>query len=224
VRAAVLGATGFVGRALVPALAKRGEVVAVSRRPTAPELPGVRSIAADLTDRKSARGALEGVDVAYHLVHSLGARNFSELDRRVAENVVTEAQRASVTQIVHLGGLGDDASDLSPHLRSSTETGAVLSSTTVPLTTLRAAVVVGPRATPVWLVLFVEWGRDDHRPQGARARGHQRESRLPRALPAGGQRSSILEPTEAASPATSSSQVGRPARGHPRERAGHCGW
>ena len=141
-KAAVLGATGFVGRALVPALAQQGEVVAVSRRATAPELPGVRSVAADLTDAESTRGALEGVDVAYHLVHSLGARNFSELDRRVAENVVTEAERAGVTQIVYLGGLGDDA-DLSPHLRSRTETGAVLSSTTVPLTTLRAAVVVG---------------------------------------------------------------------------------
>ena len=142
-KAAVLGATGFVGRALVPALAQQGEVVAVSRRATAPELPGVRSVAADLTDADSTRGALEGVDVAYHLVHSLGARNFSELDRRVAENVVTEAERAGVTQIVYLGGLGDDAPDLSPHLRSRTETGAVLSSTTVPLTTLRAAVVVG---------------------------------------------------------------------------------
>jgi uncharacterized protein YbjT (DUF2867 family) len=128
VRAAVLGATGFVGRALVPALAKRGEVVAVSPWATTPELPGVRSVAADLTDSESTSGALEGVDVAYHLVHSLGARNFSELDRRVAENVVTEAERAGVTQIVYLGGLGDDAPDLSPHLRSRTETGAVLSS------------------------------------------------------------------------------------------------
>jgi uncharacterized protein YbjT (DUF2867 family) len=98
VRAAVLGATGFVGRALVPALTKRGEVDAASRRATAPELPGVRSIAADLTDDESTRGALEGVDVAYHLIHSLGARNFSELDRRVAENVVAEAERADVTQ------------------------------------------------------------------------------------------------------------------------------
>ena len=143
VRTAVLGATGFVGRALVPALAQRGEVVAVSRRATAPELPGVRCVAADLTNRESTRGALEGVDVAYHLVHSLGARNFSELDRRVAENVVAEAERAGVAQIVYLGGLGDDAPDLSAHLRSRTETGAVLSSGTVPVTTLRAAVVVG---------------------------------------------------------------------------------
>ena len=142
-RTAVLGATGFVGRALVPALAQRGEVVAVSRRAPAPQLPGVRSVAADLTNRESTHGALEGVDVAYHLVHSLGARNFSKLDRRVAENVAAEAERAGVAQIVYLGGLGDDAPDLSPHLRSRTETGAILSSGTVPVTTLRAAVVVG---------------------------------------------------------------------------------
>ena len=143
VRTAVLGATGFVGRALVPALAQHSEVVAVSRRATAPELPGVRCVAADLTNRESTRGALDGVDVAYHLVHSLGTGNFSELDRRVAENVAAEAERAGVAQIVYLGGLGDDAPDLSAHLRSRTETGAVLSSGTVPVTTLRAAVVVG---------------------------------------------------------------------------------
>ena len=59
-RTAVLGATGFVGRALVPALAQRGEVVAVSRRASTPELPGVRSVTADLTDGESTRGALEG--------------------------------------------------------------------------------------------------------------------------------------------------------------------
>jgi nucleoside-diphosphate-sugar epimerase len=62
VRTADLRATGFVGRALVPALAQRGEVVAVSRRANVPDLPGVRSAAADLTDGPSTRGALEGVD------------------------------------------------------------------------------------------------------------------------------------------------------------------
>jgi uncharacterized protein YbjT (DUF2867 family) len=143
VRAAVLGATGFIGRALVPALAERGEVVAISRSASTPAHPGIRSVAADLTSAESTRGALEGVDVAYHLVHSLGARDFSELDRQVAENVVTEAERAGVSQLVYLGGLGDDSPELSPHLRSRRETGAVLSSSSVPVTTLSAAVVVG---------------------------------------------------------------------------------
>jgi uncharacterized protein YbjT (DUF2867 family) len=137
----VIGATGFVGRALVPVLARRGEVVAVSRRGAAPELPGVRGVAADVTG--SLRGALDGVDVAYHLVHSLGARDFSELDRQAAENVAAEAERAGVSQIVYLGGLGEDHPGLSAHLRSRLETAAVLASGAVPVTTLRAAVIVG---------------------------------------------------------------------------------
>jgi uncharacterized protein YbjT (DUF2867 family) len=141
VRTAVIGATGFVGRALVPVLAQRGEVVAVSRRGGAPDLPGVRGLAADVTD--SLHGALEGVDVAYHLVHSLGARDFAGLDRRAAANVAAEAERAGVSQIVYLGGLGEDLQQLSAHLRSRMETAAVLASGAVPVTTLRAAVIVG---------------------------------------------------------------------------------
>ena len=140
-RAAVIGATGFVGRALVPVLAQRDEVIAVSRRGAAVDVPGVRALAADVTG--SIRGALEGVDVAYYLVHSLGSRNFSELDRRAAENVAAEADRAGVSQIIYLGGLGEDQPHLSAHLRSRMETAATLSSGTVPVTTLRAAVVVG---------------------------------------------------------------------------------
>jgi uncharacterized protein YbjT (DUF2867 family) len=141
VKAAVIGATGFVGRALVPVLARRGEVIAVSRRGSAPEMPGVRGLAADVTG--SLRGALDGVEVVYYLVHSLGARDFSELDRRAAENVAFEAERAGVSQIVYLGGLGDDEPGLSAHLRSRMETASVLASGSVPLTTLRAAVIVG---------------------------------------------------------------------------------
>ncbi len=107
-RAAVLGATGFVGRALVPALAQRGEVVSVSRRGDPSAVQGVRSVAADVTDPRSLRPALDGVDVVYHLVHSLGSRDFAERDRRAATNVAAESERAGVAQIVYLGGLGDD--------------------------------------------------------------------------------------------------------------------
>jgi uncharacterized protein YbjT (DUF2867 family) len=137
----VIGATGFVGRALVPALARRGEVIAISRRGGAPDVPGVCGLAADVTD--SLQGALEGVDVAYHLVHSLGSRDFAALDVRAAANVATEAERAGVSQIVYLGGLGEDQPKLSAHLRSRMETAAVLASGAVPVTTLRAAVIVG---------------------------------------------------------------------------------
>lgn len=142
-RFAVLGASGFVGRALVPALAQHGEVRAVSRRGADPQLAGVRPIAADITDPEAVARALDGVDVVFHLVHSLGARDFVDRDRRAAEHVAAQAQRAGVAQIVYLGGLGEDDAALSAHLRSRLDTGRALASGGVPVTTLRAAVIVG---------------------------------------------------------------------------------
>jgi uncharacterized protein YbjT (DUF2867 family) len=143
VTVAVLGASGVIGRALVPALAGDEEVVAVSRHAQQHDDSRVRSEQADVLDADSIRNVLEGVDVLYYLVHSLGAPDFAELDRRGASVVAREAERAGVRQIVYLGGLGDDRRDLSPHLRSRVETATALASGSVPVTTLRAAVVVG---------------------------------------------------------------------------------
>jgi uncharacterized protein YbjT (DUF2867 family) len=142
VRIAVLGATGFVGRALVPALAERHEVTAAARRPGR-AAPGVRAVPADATDADAVRRALDGADVAYYLVHSLGSANYAERDRHAAETVAAAAGSAGVRQLVYLGGLGDDRVDLSPHLRGRLETAEALASGSVPVTTLRAAVVVG---------------------------------------------------------------------------------
>jgi uncharacterized protein YbjT (DUF2867 family) len=143
-KVAVLGATGFIGRALVPVLAEHAEVLAISRRGDAREPTHVRAVAADATDEAAIGRALEGVDVAYYLVHSLGTSDFGGVDRRAAAAVAKAADRAGVSQIVYLGGLGDDAGDLSPHLRSRAETAIVLSrGGAVPVTILRAAVVVG---------------------------------------------------------------------------------
>ena len=140
---AVLGASGVIGRALVPALAEQEEVVAVSRHAEHTGDSRVRSEQADVTDPDSIRNVLEGVGVVYYLVHSLGAPDFAEVDRRGASVVAREAEAAGVRQIVYLGGLGDDHRDLSPHLRSRIETATALASGSVPVTTLRAAVVVG---------------------------------------------------------------------------------
>jgi uncharacterized protein YbjT (DUF2867 family) len=142
-RAAVLGATGFVGRALVPALAERMHVTAVSRSGDAPPAERVHPVAADALEPQSLRHALDGVDIVYYLVHSLGQANFGDVDRRAATNVAAEAARAGIKQIVFLGGLGDQDPNLSEHLRSRAETARVLSDGDVPVTTLRAAIVVG---------------------------------------------------------------------------------
>jgi uncharacterized protein YbjT (DUF2867 family) len=142
VKVAVLGASGTIGSALLPVLAGDHEVVAVARRP-GPDVPGVVWRAADVTDEHALREALEGVEVVHHLVHSLGSPDFAERDRRAADAVARAAVAVGAKQIVYLGGLGDDAPDLSPHLRSRAETAARLAAGPVPVTTLRAAMIVG---------------------------------------------------------------------------------
>jgi uncharacterized protein YbjT (DUF2867 family) len=143
VRAAVLGASGVIGRALVAELARENEVVAVSRHPSESSGDRVRWVAADATQRSELEPALRGADVVYHLVHSLGAKDFEERDRQAAESVAAAADRAGARQIVFLGGLGDERQDVSAHLRSRAETAKVLAAGPVPVTIVRAAVVVG---------------------------------------------------------------------------------
>jgi uncharacterized protein YbjT (DUF2867 family) len=143
VKIAVFGATGTVGRALLPLLAKQHEVLAVSRRPHEPT-NGVRWAVADATDAATLQEVFDDVDLAYYLVHSLGSRDFEERDRFAAQTVAREAERAGLRQLIYLGGLGDQSAELSRHLRSRAETAEVLASGSVPVTTVRAAMVIGP--------------------------------------------------------------------------------
>ncbi len=140
-KVAVFGASGTIGEPLLAELAREHDVVAVSRN----ERPDsdVSWKVADATDGDSVARVLEDVEVAYYLVHSLGSADFEGKDLEAAETTAREAERAGVRQLVYLGGLGDDSPDLSPHLRSRRETGKRLASTSVPVTTLRAAMVVG---------------------------------------------------------------------------------
>ena len=141
-RVAVFGASGTIGRPLGAELAHSHDVVAISRR-TRPDAGAVEWRSADATDADSVARVLDGAEVVYYLVHSLGRSDFEEQDLKAAETVAGEAERAGVTQIVYLGGLGDESPELSPHLRSRRETGIGLASSSVPVTTLRAAMVVG---------------------------------------------------------------------------------
>jgi uncharacterized protein YbjT (DUF2867 family) len=142
VRVTVFGATGVIGRALLPLLAADHDVVAVSRRPRE-DADGIRWAVADAASGAGVAAALAGADAVQYLVHSLGEADFERRDREAAANVSREAARAGVGQIVYLGGLGGDAPDASAHLRSRRETGERLAADGVPVTTLRAAMVVG---------------------------------------------------------------------------------
>jgi uncharacterized protein YbjT (DUF2867 family) len=152
VRAVVFGASGVIGRALLPALAERGEVVAISRH-RQEAVNGVTWASADATDPTAVDGVLRQGDVVVYLVHSLGADDFEETDRLAADTVAAAAARAGVRQIVYLGGLGATTDADSPHLRSRAETGERLAAGRVPVTTLRAGMVVGPRSAAFETIL-----------------------------------------------------------------------
>jgi uncharacterized protein YbjT (DUF2867 family) len=146
-RALVLGASGYIGSHLVPRLAACGWAVrAAARRVDVLEARGwrgVETVAADALDAASLERVLAGVDVVYHLVHSMAAgAHFPRLDRRAAANVRDAAARAGVRRIVYLGGL-QPAGRASAHLASRGETGDVLRQGPVPVTELRAGIVIG---------------------------------------------------------------------------------
>jgi uncharacterized protein YbjT (DUF2867 family) len=144
-RILVTGATGYVGGRLLPVLLARGEQVrCFARRPEAIEpRRGLEIVGGDALDREAVRRALAGVDVAYYLIHALGAREgFEQRDRRAARDFAEAARDAGVRRIVYLGGLGQ-GSELSPHLSSRQEVGRLLASTGIETIEFRASIVIG---------------------------------------------------------------------------------
>ncbi|MBZ5738057.1 NAD(P)H-binding protein [Nocardioides mangrovi] len=139
----VAGASGFIGRHLVPELLDRGHRVrAMTRHPESYDGPG-EPVHGDVADPGSLGDPMDGVDVAVYLVHSLDDADFERKDAEAARAFGLAAAATGVQQIVYLGGLGRDGDELSAHLRSRREVERVLGESGVPVTVLRAAIVVG---------------------------------------------------------------------------------
>ncbi|MDQ3714844.1 MAG: SDR family oxidoreductase [Actinomycetota bacterium] len=147
--ALVTGASGYVGGRLVPALLDAGwSVRAMARKASRLRdyswAGNVTVLEGDVLEPDSLGPALEGVDVAYYLVHAIGSgANFEATDRRAAENFAAAASSAGVRRIVYLGGMTPEGEELSPHLRSREEVGQILLDSGVPTVVLKAAVVLG---------------------------------------------------------------------------------
>ena len=146
----VTGVTGYVGGRLVPRLLQAGYHVRVMLRGSAARLDGrpwkdqVEIAIGDVLVPETLSSAMEGMDAAYYLIHSMGGQNgFSERDIQAAENFASAASSAGVQNIIYLGGLGDPESNLSEHLRSRQQTGDALRQFDVPVTEFRAGMVVG---------------------------------------------------------------------------------
>ncbi|MBN2507346.1 MAG: SDR family oxidoreductase [Verrucomicrobia bacterium] len=145
----VTGATGYIGGRLVPRLLESGfRVRCLARDPARLEgrswLGQVEVSAGDCLRAETLPGAMQGVEAAFYLVHSMaGGHDFEQRDVLAARNFAGAAKQAGVRRILYLGGLGDPDTALSEHLRSRQETGAVLREASVPVTEFRAPVIVG---------------------------------------------------------------------------------
>ena len=139
----VAGASGFVGRRLCPALIEAGHGVrAMTRHPDSYTGEG-EAVYGDVHDADTLPKALAGCRAAYYLVHSLDSKDFERLDAEAARAFGQAAAEAGVQQIIYLGGLGSESDQLSSHLRSRREVEGLLGEAGVPVTVLRAGIIVG---------------------------------------------------------------------------------
>jgi uncharacterized protein YbjT (DUF2867 family) len=145
----VTGATGFIANQLIPhLLAERHRVRAMARNPARLACKSwacaTEVVGGDVLDPPTLRAALEGVNVAYYLIHSLcGGDGYASRDIEGARNFAQAAACAGVQHIIYVGGLADPAQRIGPYMRSRVETGAVLRSGPVPVTEFRASVIAG---------------------------------------------------------------------------------
>ncbi|MCU1365045.1 MAG: NADH-binding protein [Ilumatobacteraceae bacterium] len=147
----VAGGTGFVGRHLVPVLLARGHDVRIMTRSPHDRDDGAVEVFGEIADPLSLAGALRDIDVAVYLVHTLDHTDFAERDRVGATSFARQAAHSGVSKVVYLGGLGEDADELSEHLRSRREVEQILTAA-LPTIALRAGIVVG-QGSVSWEIL-----------------------------------------------------------------------
>jgi len=160
----VTGATGYVGGRLVPLLLDSGfHVRVLVRDPDRLQgrswLPRVEVNCGDVLRSDTLKTAMQGMDVAYYLIHSMGLdSDFSERDRVAALNFSNAAHQARLKRLIYLGGLGEECTDLSVHLRSRHEVGQMLRQSGIPVLEFRSAIIIGSGSASFELMRYVTEG------------------------------------------------------------------
>ena len=144
----VTGATGFIGTRLLSSLSKRGYSIKGMSRKNNPDKPGIKFVKTDVFDLKQLTTSLRGIEVAYYLLHSMEGnkenwKDFASREKIQAQNFLKAATDARVKRIIYLGGLVNSDHELSPHMQSRKQVGEILASGSIPVTELRASLIIG---------------------------------------------------------------------------------
>jgi uncharacterized protein YbjT (DUF2867 family) len=144
----VTGVTGFIGSKLAQTLTERGYTVKGMTRKQLEERNGVKYVKADVFNLQELQIAMSGVEVAYYLLHSMEGdvkhwKEFASREKIQAQNFLKVATESGVKRIIYLGGLVNESLELSPHMQSRKDVGDILSSGNIPVTQLRASLIIG---------------------------------------------------------------------------------
>ena len=144
----VTGATGFIGKKLANALVANGFTIKCMSRKKHDDAQGMKFVQADAFNEDQLAKCMEGVEVAFYLLHSMEGekkdwKDFTKREKIQAKNFLKAATNAGVKKIIYLGGLVNDSLELSPHMRSRKQVGDILRSENIPVTELRASLIIG---------------------------------------------------------------------------------
>jgi uncharacterized protein YbjT (DUF2867 family)/F0F1-type ATP synthase assembly protein I len=144
----VTGSTGFIGSRLVKRLTSSGYTISALSRRKILDTQNVRHVQTDVLKEDELTKALEGIDTAYYLLHSMEGdkkqwKNFAQREKIQAQNFLKAATSAGVKRIIYLGGLINESLELSQHMQSRKDVGDILASGSIPVTQLRASLIIG---------------------------------------------------------------------------------
>lgn len=145
---AILGAPGCVGKNLIKKLMETPEYEVIASYRTENEIPKdlqdkrLTWKQVNLLDPTSAENFLHGAEILIYLIHSLGAKNFEQLDLQLANAAGKAAQNIGIKKIIYLGGIVPENQQASPHLMSRMKTGQALASYGIPVAEVRASILL----------------------------------------------------------------------------------